>query len=263
MKKIRAAIVDDEPFARERVRRLLADDADIEIVGEAGDGAEAVSVIKEKKPDLVFLDVQMPGLNGFDALAELAPEETPIVIFLTAYDSYAVRAFESAALDYVLKPFDEERFQKAVDRAKTHLRRQPNAESNQNEVKIDGRGSDAGVAFGLAGGFLERVMVKKGSRVFFFKTDEIEWIEAYGNYVRLHFEKATYLLRETITNLETRLDPKKFARVHRSGLVNLDRIREMQPVFGGRSKLVLASGVQLTTSRRYNQKFSKLFDQDI
>lgn len=262
MNTIRAAIIDDEPFARERVRRLLAEDADVEIVGEAGDGAEAVDLIKDKKPDLIFLDVQMPGKNGFDALAELAPEETPIVIFLTAYDSYAVRAFESAALDYVLKPFDEERFQKAVNRAKSQFR-QTNAKFDQNDVKINRLESDAGEAFGFAGGFLERVMVKKGGRVFFFKTDEIEWIEAYGNYVRLHFEKATYLLRETITNLEARLDPKKFARVHRSGLVNLDRIREMQPVFGGRAKLVLASGAHLTTSRRYNQKFSKLFDQEI
>jgi two-component system LytT family response regulator len=263
MKTIRVVIVDDEPFARERVRRLLAEDADTEIVGEAGDGAEAISVIKAKKPDLIFLDVQMPGKNGFDVLAELAPEETPIVVFLTAYDSYAVRAFEAAALDYVLKPFNEDRFQKAVDRAKNQLRAQANTESNRSDAKADPRESDAGEAFGFAGGFLERVIIKKGGRVFFFKTDEIEWIEAYGNYVCLHFEKATYLLRETVTNLEARLDPKKFARVHRSVLVNLDRIREMQPVFGGRAKLVLASGTRLTTSRRYNQKFSKLIDRDI
>lgn len=263
MKRIRAVIVDDEPFARERVRRLLAEDGDVEIIGEAGDGAEAIEVIRVKKPDLIFLDVQMPGKNGFDALAELTEEETPIVIFLTAYDSYAVRAFESAALDYVLKPFDAERFQKAVNRAKAVLRQQVFADSNQKIVETDAGKVEAGEAFGFAGGFLERVMVKKGERVFFFKTDEIERIEAYGNYVRLHFEKATYLLRETITNLEAQLNPKKFARVHRSGLVNLDRIREMQPVFGGRAKLVLASGAHLTTSRRYNQKLSKLFDREI
>jgi two-component system LytT family response regulator len=262
MKTIRAVIVDDEPFARERVRRLLTEDSEIEIVGEAGDGAEAVSIIREKAPDLIFLDVQMPGKNGFDALAELAPEETPVVIFLTAYDSYAVRAFESAALDYILKPFDEERFQKAVNRAKNQFQQQTKAESNRNAVKLDDTLSEMGEAFDFARGFLERVMVKKGGRVFFFKTAEIEWIEAYGNYVRLHFEKATYLLRETITNLETRLDPKKFARVHRSGLVNLERIREMQPVYGGRAKLGLASGANLTVSRRYYQKLSKLFDKE-
>ena len=262
MKKIRVVIVDDEPFARERVRRLLAEEPDIEIVGEASDGAEAVQVIKEKAPDLIFLDVQMPGKNGFDALTEIAPEETPVVIFLTAYDSYAVLAFESAALDYILKPFDEERFQKAVNRAKMQLRQHAQVESNQNEVKITESASETSEAFDLGRDFLERVMIKKGGRVFFFKTADIEWIEAYGNYVQLHFEKATYLLRETMTNLETRLDPKKFVRVHRSGLVNFERIREMQPIYGGRAKLVLASGANLTVSRRYYQKLSKLFDKE-
>lgn len=257
--KIRAAIVDDEPFARERVRRLLAADADVEIVGEAGDGAEAVRVIRERKPDLIFLDVQMPGTNGFDALAELAPEETPIVIFLTAFDQYAVRAFESAALDYILKPFDEERFRKALNRAKWQLRRKAETAAKNGELSAP----PVGEAFGVKDGFLERVLVKRGGRVYFFKTDEIEWVEAYGNYVRLHFEAATYLLRETITNLETKLDPQKFARVHRSGLVNLERIREMQPIFGGRAKLVLASGRELTASRRYNRKLSQLFGKSL
>ncbi|MDQ3062230.1 MAG: LytTR family DNA-binding domain-containing protein [Acidobacteriota bacterium] len=256
MKKIRAAIVDDEPFARERVRRLLAEDVEIEIVGEAGDGAEAVALIRAKAPDLIFLDVQMPGAGGFDALAELAPGETPVVIFLTAFDQYAVRAFESSALDYLLKPFDEERFRKAVNRAKTQIERVTTASIQKNQAESE---TATGEVFGLADGFLERVLVKKGGRVFFFKTDEIEWIEAYGNYVRLHFETATYLLRETITSLEVRLDPQKFTRIHRSGLVNLEHIREMQPIFGGRAKIVLASGAELTASRRYNRKLSKLF----
>lgn len=257
MNKICAAIVDDEPFARERVRRMLAEDEEIEIVGEAGDGAEAVRLIREKSPDLVFLDVQMPGAGGFDALTELTPEETPIIIFITAYDSYAVRAFEAAALDYILKPFDEERLKKAVDRAKAQLQQQRAAESNQ--TKDEQSETAIGEAFSLADGYLKRVLVKKGGRVFFFKTDEIEWIEAYGNYVRLHFQDGTYLLRETITNLEIKLDPKKFGRIHRSGLVNLTRIREMQSIFGGRAKLVLANGTQLTVSRRSYQKLSKFF----
>ncbi|HEX8246737.1 MAG TPA: LytTR family DNA-binding domain-containing protein [Pyrinomonadaceae bacterium] len=252
MPKIRAAIIDDEPFARERVRRLLADDAEMEIVGEAGDGIEAVSLIKEKLPALVFLDVQMPGKDGFEVLAELAPEETPVVVFLTAFDRYAVKAFEAAALDYLLKPFDEERLKKAVARAKAQIQTAA-AEQNQTE--------ETGEFFKAGTGYLERVLVKKGGRVYFFKTGEIEWIEAYGNYVRLHFEKATYLLRETISSLELQLDPSKFARVHRSGSVNLERIREMQAVFGGRAKIILASGAEIIASRRYYRKLSKLFEK--
>ena len=248
MSKIRAVIIDDEPFARERVRRLLADDAEIEIVCEAGDGIEAVKVIKEKSPDLIFLDVQMPGKDGFEVLASLGAEETPVVIFLTAYDRYAVKAFEAAALDYLLKPFDEERLEKAVARAKTALQK-PSAESDQIET---------GEMLASEGEYLDRVLVKKGGRVFFFKTDEIEWVEAYGNYVRLHFENATYLLRETLSGLETRLDPQKFVRVHRSGLVNVELIREIETLSGGRARIILKSGAELETSRRLNRQLSRM-----
>jgi two-component system LytT family response regulator len=200
MPKIRAAIIDDEPFARERVRRLLSVDTVIEIIGEAGDGIEAVLLIKEKLPDLIFLDVQMPGKDGFEVLAELSTEETPLVVFLTAFDRYAVKAFESAALDYLLKPFDEERFNKAVIRAKNQLQ---SGVTEQNQVEGTGEIIKTGTDY------LDRVMVKKGGRVYFFKTEEIEWIEAYGNYVRLHFENATYLMRETISTLESQLALQK------------------------------------------------------
>ncbi len=250
MPKIRAAIIDDEPFARERVRRLLADDADIEIVGEAGDGFEAVSLIKRAKPALVFLDVQMPGKDGFAVLADLATDEMPIVIFLTAYDQYAVKAFEAAALDYLLKPFDEDRLAKAVARAKAQM-----------QIADEIEQPETSEIFKSETGFLERVLVKKGGRVFFFKTDEIEWIEAYGNYVRLHFPQQTHLLRETISSLETALDPRRFVRVHRSGIVNLDRIRELQTVFGSRARLILTSGAEIFVSRRYFRKLSKLIEQ--
>jgi two-component system, LytTR family, response regulator len=250
MPKIRAAIIDDEPFARERVRRLLANEPDIEIIGEAIDGIKAVSLIKEKRPALIFLDVQMPGKDGFEVLAELKPEETPIVIFLTAFDRYAVKAFESAALDYLLKPFDEERFNRAVARAKAQLQGAPG--QNQTETSE---------IFKTDADSLDRVLVKKGGRVFFFKADEIEWIEAYGNYVRLHFANATYLMRETISSLESQLSSKKFVRVHRSGLVNLERIREIKPIFGGRSKVILESGAEIITSRRYNRKLLNSFEK--
>lgn len=250
MAKIRAAIIDDEPFARERVRRLLNGDAEIEIAGEAGDGIEAVSLIKEKRPDLVFLDVQMPGRDGFEVLAELSKEETPVIVFLTAYDRYAVKAFEAAALDYVLKPFDEERFGRAVDRAKAQLQNEPDTDE-----------SETSELFRSEEGFLERVLVKKGGRVFFFKTGEIEWVEAYGNYVRLHFKDSTHLLRETISSLEAQLAPQKFFRVHRSGLVNLEYVREIEPLFGGRAKITLESGAEITASRRYYRKFSDRLDR--
>ena len=252
MTKIRAAIIDDEPFARERVRRLLAGDAEIEIVGEAGDGIEAVKMIREKSPALIFLDVQMPGKDGFEVLAELAPEETPVVIFLTAFDRYAVKAFETAALDYLLKPFDEERLEKAVVRAKAILLQPITTPPSQPE---------AGEVPPSDGEYLERVLVKKGGRVYFFKTGEIEWIEAYGNYVRLHFEAATYLLRETISGLETRLDPQKFVRVHRSGLVNVERIREIETLFGGRARITLQGGAELETSRRFNRKLQETLEK--
>ncbi|HEY8562193.1 MAG TPA: response regulator [Pyrinomonadaceae bacterium] len=245
MSKIRTLIIDDEPFSRERVRRLLTGDAEIEILGEAGDGIEAVRLIKDKSPALVFLDVQMPGRDGFEVLAELAPEETPVVIFLTAYDRYAVKAFETAALDYLLKPFDEERFEKAVARAKSILLK-PSASAAGQPGESEILPPD--------GEYLGRVLVKKSGRVYFFNADEIEWVEAYGNYVRLHFETATYLLRETISGLETRLDPQKFVRVHRSGLVNVARIREIETLFGGRARLTLQSGAELETSRRFNRK---------
>jgi two-component system LytT family response regulator len=250
MSKIRAAIIDDEPFARERVRRLLSDDAEIEIVGEAGDGLEAVRLIKEKSPALVFLDVQMPGKDGFEVLGELSPEDMPVVIFLTAFDRYAVKAFETAALDYLLKPFDEERLKKAVARAKGQLRKSSSADEPEQP--------ETGEFFQSDDGYLDRVLVKKGGRVFFFKTDEIEWIEAYGNYVRLHFESATHLLRETISGLENRLDPQKFVRVHRSGLVNVESIREIEALFGARAKITLTSGAQLVASRRFNRNLAKL-----
>lgn len=254
--KIRAVIIDDEPFARDRVRRLLKEQPEIEVVGEAGDGSSAAAEIKGVKPDLVFLDVQMPGLNGFEVLETLAPEETPVVIFLTAYDQYAVRAFEAAALDYILKPFDEDRFETAVERAKLRLRETSQTDSTPSDLSTETE--TTGEIFGVKDGFLRTVLVKKGGRVYFFKSDEIEWIEAEGNYVRLHFKEASYVMRATINSLEEQLDPQKFVRVHRSSLVNLTQVREMQSVAGGRAVLVLESGAELVVSRRFNRKFSKL-----
>jgi two-component system, LytTR family, response regulator len=252
MKKFRVLIVDDEPFARERVRRLLAPDEEIEIVGECADAFDAIKQIDMHAPDLLFLDVQMPGKDGFAVLDEMPNTHAPVVIFLTAYDQYAVRAFEACALDYLLKPFDEERFEKALARAKAQLRR-------AEELAATGEPTTAllGTQEQRAGGPLERVVVKTGGRIFFLKTTEVDWIEAYGNYVRLHVGSTSYLLREPISSLEAQVDPNRFLRIHRSALVNIERIREMQPMFHGQYVVILHDGTRLTLSRRYRSKLQK------
>lgn len=256
--KIRASIVDDEPFARERVRRLLGREADIEIVGEAGDGFQAIEMIRSARPDLLFLDVQMPGRDGFGVLENLQPEETPVVIFLTAFDRYAVRAFETAALDYILKPFDEERFAKALARARTALAQISSAESHGDSRLSSGEvETEASSELGAGQKYLERIIIRSGGRVFFRRADEIDWIEAEGNYVRLHSGDAAFLMRETIGGLEAQLDPAKFARVHRSAIVQMGKIREASVTLSGSYKLVLETGEQLVMSRRYRRRLPK------
>ncbi len=245
-KKIRALVVDDEPFARERVRRLLERDEDVVVIGECKDGFEAVAAIEKQSPDLLFLDVQMPGKDGFGVLTDICADKTPVVIFLTAYDRYAVRAFDTAALDYLLKPFDEERFAKALARAKLRLESFPQMEDDSPTAMPE-------AASGAGSTHLERIIIRTGGRVLFRNADEIDWIEAYGNYVRLHFGKSAYLLRETIGNLEAQLDPAKFARIHRSTIVHIKRIREMQPQLAGQYRTILRDGTNLTLSRRYRK----------
>ena len=256
LNKIRALIVDDEPFARERVRRLLTSDADIELVGECADGFAAVQMIEERAPDLLFLDIQMPGKTGFDVLEELDAEQTPVVVFLTAYDQYAVRAFDACALDYLLKPFDEERFERALHRAKTQIRRDATLEDSEDDMASPFASREATGATNAAA-TLERFVVKAAGRIFFLKADEVDWIEAYGNYVRLHVGKSAYLLREPIGSMEARVDANRFLRIHRSALVNVERIREMQPMFHGQYTVVLHDGTQLTLSRRYRSKLQQ------
>jgi two-component system LytT family response regulator len=260
LNKIRALIVDDEPFARERVRRLLTSDAEIELVGECADGFAAVQMIEERAPDLLFLDIQMPGKTGFDVLSEIDAEQTPVVVFLTAYDQYAVRAFDACALDYLLKPFDEERFERALARAKTQIRRDSAAavfDDPDEETASPLAPREAAGASQAAQQPLERFVVKASGRIFFLKADEVDWIEAYGNYVRLHVGKSAYLLREPIGAMEAKVDPNRFLRIHRSALVNVERIREMQPMFHGQYTVVLHDGTQLTLSRRYRARLQQ------
>jgi two-component system LytT family response regulator len=250
MAKMRTLVVDDEPLARERLRGLLRGEPDVECVGECANGREAVEAIRSQKPDLVFLDVEMPVLDGLGVIEEIGAELMPAVIFVTAYDRYALRAFEIHALDYLLKPFDRERFQEAVRRARERVQR--------------ARGGDGGLA-----GLLEesrgarkpadRLVIKSGGRVFFVKTEDIDWIEAAGNYARVHVGSEIHLLRETMNALEARLDGDKFLRIHRSTIVNIERIQELQPWFHGDYVVILHDGTQLTLSRGYRQKVQELF----
>jgi len=247
--------VDDESLARERIREMLEGDPEIEIVGDCANGKEAIQAISKLKPDLIFLDVEMPGIDGFQVLQSLETAEMPVVIFVTAYDQYAVRAFDTFALDYLLKPFDRERFERSVRRAKTQLLK---ISDSMNERILS-----ALEQIKTRPVHLERLVIKMNGHVFFIKAAEIDWLEAEGNYVRLHSGKESYLLRDTISALEAQLDPKQFLRVHRSAIVNIDRIQELQPWFHGEYRIILREGVQLTLSRSYREKLHELLGRPL
>ena len=241
---IRALVIDDEPLAREMIREMLAGDPEVEIIGECGSGREAVTAIQSLSPDLIFLDIQMPELGGFEVLESFKTTGSPYVIFVTAFDQYAVRAFEVHALDYLLKPFDRERFETAWHRAKTVVLQD---RLNQREQHILALLEE----LKAAPRYLERLVVKTEGRVFFLDIDDIHCIEAEGNYIRVYNGQKTSLLRETISGLEAQLDPKKFLRIHRSSIVRIDKIKELQPWFHGEYHVVLENGKQLTLSRNY------------
>ena len=253
---IRTLIVDDESLARERIRDMLASDPQIEVVADCANGRDAIKAIQLLSPDLVFLDVEMPGIDGFGVLEAIKSGRIPTIIFVTAYDRYAVRAFEVFALDYLLKPFDQERFDKALSRAKAQLSIEQNDALNQRILS-------ALEAIKTRPVHLERLVIKMNGHVFFIKAEEIDWLEAEGNYVRLHAGKESYLLRDTISALESQLDPKRFIRVHRSAIVNIDRITELQPWFHGEYRIILREGVQLTLSRTYREKLHDLLGRPL
>jgi two-component system LytT family response regulator len=244
---IRVLVADDEPLARERLRMLLSDEPDVQIVAECRNGADAIAAIQRTRPDLVFLDVQMPNGSGFDVIAAIGTARMPPVIFVTAYDQYALRAFDVHALDYLLKPFDRERFQQALARARQQIERAVagDLERRLRELVHDLRQPPQRP---------ERFVIKSGGRVFFVRADEIDWIEAAGNYVKLHVGTETHLFRETMTALEGQLDPDIFFRIHRSHIVNIERVKELQPWFNGEYVVFLRSGARLTLSRGYREK---------
>lgn len=242
-KKIKALIVDDEPPARRNLRALLNREPDIELIKECGNGKDAVNNIRALQPDLVFLDVQMPELNGFAVLEQLAGQPLPVIIFVTAYDQYALQAFEVSALDYLLKPFDDARFQKALTQARRQIEQQDASELGKKLLTLLGEAKPD------APRYLTRVMVKTTGRVLFVRADEIDWIEAEDNYLRLHTSGKTYLLRQTMAEFEAKLNPEQFARIHRSTIVKLDRIKELHPQNNGESSVVLDDGTELKLSR--------------
>ena len=273
--------MDDEALARQRVRRLLQNETDVEIVGEAESGTEAVTMIRERQPDLVCLDVQMPGLDGFGVLREIEGGPVPMVLFVTAYDEHAQRAFDVHAVDYVLKPVDGERFRAAFDKARKQRANAVAAERLGELLETVRRLADGGAAeardgatalaslagaaapsvppaaAGANGRYASRILVKQVGFMFLATTTEIDWIEADRNYVRLHVGKTAHTIRERISHLEETLDPRLFARIHRSTIVNLNRVREMQQWFSGDYVVILEDGTRLRLSRHYRDRVEK------
>jgi two-component system LytT family response regulator len=236
---IRCLIVDDEELARQRVRELLAPEPDIEVVAEVADGDAAVESILTLKPDLVWLDIQMPGCDGFDVLKRIG-DAAPIVVFVTAYDQYAIRAFDAMALDYVLKPFDRTRLRRALERAREALTaRDGDLLPERIATLLAERGQD----------YPRRMVVKESGRIQFVQVEHIRWIEAQGNYLKLHTPAASPMLRCTMKEMESRLDPKRFVRVHRSTIVCLRNIRQMRPLSGGDYRILLDDSTEVTCSR--------------
>lgn len=289
MSNVRVLVVDDEALARQRIRRLLQAEPDVEVVGEASTGREAVESISALQPDIVCLDVQMPELDGFGVLRELGDGPVPLVLFVTAYDEHALRAFDVHAVDYVLKPVDADRFRTAFQRARTQIQQSSaanrlgqlldtvrrvsdgassngvngvNGVNGANGANGSGNGngtSQAGTGNGAGGqaSYSSRILVKHDGRMFFVKVGDIDWIEADRNYVRLHVGKVSHTIRERISHLEESLDPRLFARIHRSTIVNLNRVREMQQWFSGDYVVILDNGTRLRLSRHYRDRVEK------
>jgi two-component system LytT family response regulator len=255
--KIRVLLVDDEPLARRGIRQLLETEKDFEIAGEAVNGREAISAVHKLSPDLVFLDIQMPLLNGFSFVEKIGAENLPEIVFVTAYDEHAIRAFEIHALDYLLKPIDPERFVKTLNRVRERMK-------DVQTKELDRRVSTLLKSFELAKSndeqsvYLERIAVKNAERIAFVEVEEIDWISSEGNYVGLHTKNKTHLLRETMDGIERKLNPQKFLRLRRSTIVRIEQIKELHPLFNGEFVVILKNGTELSSSRRYRQNLNQL-----
>jgi two-component system LytT family response regulator len=245
MSPIRTIIVDDERWARQRLLSLLRRSADFHVVAECANGESALKAIQAEAPDLIFLDVQIPRLNGLELIASIPREKVPLFVFVTAFDKYAVEAFDASAIDYLLKPFNEERFERALDRVRKATATNRWDVSTLQHV----------LASVLAPNrFLQRIGAKSNGRVIFVRVEEIDWIEATGNYLALHAGKETHLIRETLTRLEGKLDPRQFVRIHRSTIVNVERVRQLEPWSRGEQLLQLKDGTKLSLGRVFRPR---------
>jgi two-component system LytT family response regulator len=244
---MKVLIVDDEPLARDRIREMLNDYPEMEVAAEAKNGREAIEAITTYSPDLVFLDVQMPDLNGFEVLENLTVERMPMIIFVTAYDQHAIRAFDIHAIDYLTKPFDRKRFAQAIEHARIYVKGTEEPDTARimkilQEFKAGPR-------------YLERFAVKNGEKVLFVRSEDVDAIEAQGNYVRLNLGNSSHLLRETLNNIEAQVDPRVFVRIHRRTIVNINRVKELQTWARGEYRVVLNSGAHYSLSRGYREHF--------
>ena len=256
MHKIRALLVDDEPIARLGIRQQLQSEEDVEVIGECANGEEAVAAIRTQAPDLVFLDVQMPLLSGFGVVEEVGVDQLPAVVFVTAYDEHAIRAFEVNALDYLLKPIEPRRFQKTLSRVREQLSQSTDKRLNKKLSALLGLLEKSDSVLGKP--YLERVVIKEGERVLMVPVQDIDWIAAHGNYVQIHTRSKTHLLRETMDGMESKLNPASFVRLRRATIVNAQRIQELQPLLNGEYTILLKNGVALTSSRRYRKNLDVL-----
>ena len=254
--KIRAAIVDDEPLARRRIRNLLTGERDVEVIAECANGKDAIESLEASLPDVLFLDIQMPEIDGFDVLQAVGVGHVPAVIFVTAYDRFALRAFEAHALDYLLKPFDDERFEAALQRARERIRAHRGGDLDRRlEALLETVRGDHG--------YLRRLVVPAGHRSVFLRTEQIDWIGAERNYIRLHVGGRAYLMRENLSRIASALDPKAFCRIHRSTVVNIDRIQAVESLFRGEYLVVLHDGTKLTSGRSYRSNLHALMGKEI
>jgi len=256
---VRAVIADDEPLARTKLRLLLDSEAEIRVVAECHNGAQTLAAIRACRPDLLLLDIQMPDLDGFQVLSEISPQEMPVVIFTSAYDQYAIRAFEAHALDYLLKPFDQSRLHQAIERARLELGKSRDREITHRILDLLSQVKSEKQAVPE---FDARLVIKTKGRIVFLNVDEIDWVEAAANYVRLNVGKESYLFRETISGASERLNPSQFIRIHRSMIVNVRKIKELIPVNSGEYVVVLKSGKELSCSRGYRANVQHLIDKN-
>jgi two-component system, LytTR family, response regulator len=251
-------LIDNDPLARQRIRQFLREYEECTIVGECDGGRAAVAHIRALHPDLIFLDLQMPDVNGLEVLAALEPHERPLVVFVTTHDENALRAFQVHALDYLVKPFDRERFREAYQRARARAISQA---QQGHHVRLSALLAEAGLVSNgtpaAAARSPDRIVIKTGTRVLFLDPTEIDWVEAAGNYVRLHVGSQEYIVRESITRLEATLRPHRFARVHRSSIVNLNRVRELRPWFSGEMIIVMQNGTEVKLSRTYRKELER------